>query len=751
MKLNTIKSKIVLLALFGLVAMTVTISSITLFMKGDISRVLEGEFQETMRRDTGSAAQGTYLLCRAQNDVLQEQVSHNLNAANYLLQASGPVRLSAQKVDWDAVDQFTKHSEPLTLPRMMVGETGIEKNTEAEKPSPIVDVVKAQVGGVCTIFQRMNEAGDMLRVCTNVKKENGSRAVGTFIPALGIEEDSKATNPVVAALLRGETYRGMAFVVDAWYVAAYEPIFDPARKVIGALFVGIKQESVPSVRRGISDTKVGKSGYVFVLGGKGAHRGSYILSKGAQRDGEKLWESTDSDGRPFVQEIVKTALSLKEGAVGYARYSWKNPEDAKPRMKITGISYFEPWDWVICAGAYEEDFVEAKAHTEASLKRILNLTTLTALGLCALIGLIAFRSASNITNPILAGIALLDRISKGDLSHDVERALRQRGDESGVLARSIQTMSENLRALLREVGGGVQTLASSSSELTAASVQTIVAVKAMSVKSATVAAAAEEVSASTASVSSGMDLVATSVTSVASATEEMSATVAEIASNADKARAISQQAAAHANETSAMVRQLGQAAREIGKVTDTIAAVSSETNLLALNATIEAARAGAAGKGFAVVASEIKELARQTAAATEDIKGKILGVQQSATGAIDNIERIALVINEVNATVSAITEAIQQQATVTKEVATSIGHASAGVKECNEMVAQAASGSKSIAKDIASVSGTVGEVQRAGELVEVSARDLSRLADQLKRQVGQFKLADSIDTPGTMA
>jgi methyl-accepting chemotaxis protein len=44
---------------------------------------------------------------------------------------------------------------------------------------------------------------------------------------------------------------------------------------------------------------------------------------------------------------------------------------------------------------------------------------------------------------------------------------------------------------------------------------------------------------------------------------------------------------------------------------------------------IEAARAGDAGKGFAVVATEVKELAKQTAEATEDIRGRIEGIQSS--------------------------------------------------------------------------------------------------------------------------
>jgi len=89
--------------------------------------------------------------------------------------------------------------------------------------SSIVDKVKSLVGGTCTIFQRLDEAGSMLRVATNVVKKDGKRAVGTYIPA--INSDGKP-NPVIKEVLNGRTFRGRAFVVDRWYITAYEPIYD---------------------------------------------------------------------------------------------------------------------------------------------------------------------------------------------------------------------------------------------------------------------------------------------------------------------------------------------------------------------------------------------------------------------------------------------------------------------------------------------------------------------------------------------
>ena len=374
---------------------------------------------------------------------------------------------------------------------------------------------------------------------------------------------------------------------------------------------------------------------------------------------------------------------------------------------------------------------------------LFNRSLMVSLGLMATLTVLAVwlivSFTRNITRRVEQVIASVKEIAEGD--GDLTRRLpADRKDELGSLASHFNTFVGRLESMTREVRDNASLVAAASTKLSVVSNQTAEGVKAMAERSITAAAAAEEASVNTTSVAASMEQAATNLSSVASATEEMSATVGEIASNSEKARAISEQATAQAKTVSALMQQLGRAAQEIGKVTETITDISSQTNLLALNATIEAARAGAAGKGFAVVANEIKELARQTAKATEDIKAKIAGVQNSAGSAITDIEKISDVIKEVGAIVSSIAASIEEQAVVTKDVAGNIAQASAGVKDSNERVAQTATVSKSMAQEIAAISTAVGEVRQGGEQVKVSAAELSQLAEQLKATVGQFKV-----------
>jgi methyl-accepting chemotaxis protein len=324
---------------------------------------------------------------------------------------------------------------------------------------------------------------------------------------------------------------------------------------------------------------------------------------------------------------------------------------------------------------------------------------------------------------------------EGDLTKRLEVAS---SDELGEMAEHFNQFIEKIQMIVREIEQNARTLSSASSELSAVAGQTASGVQNMSGRTNNVAAAAEESSVNTISVAASMEQASINLSSVATATEEMSATVGDIASNSEKARVISEEAMREAQAISSLMQQLGQAAQDIGKVTETITDISSQTNLLALNATIEAARAGAAGKGFAVVANEIKELARQTAAATEDIKAKISGVQNSTGSAISDIDKIVTVIRDVSGIVANIAAAIEEQATVTRDVAGNIAQATAGVGDSNERVAQTAAVSKSIAQEIASISAGVNDIRQSGEQVQASATELSALSDRLNEIVGRF-------------
>lgn len=385
---------------------------------------------------------------------------------------------------------------------------------------------------------------------------------------------------------------------------------------------------------------------------------------------------------------------------------------------------------------------EKKEHSDALARRVpipISFISLLAVAIATLLGLAITRS---IVRPIIAAVAHLDVVADGEVSRDVAQEYLNRSDEIGSLGRGMQKMTVALRTMIQmmiqEISGGIQVLSSSSTELMHTSTRMTSDSHNASDKAHSVSAAAEEMSSNITSVAAGMEEATTNLSHVSFATEQMTCTISEIAQNSDKARQITDEATSQAARITEQINQLGVAAREIGKVTETITAISSQTNLLALNATIEAARAGSAGKGFAVVATEIKLLAQQTAAATEDIKGRIAGVQSATAGGVAEIGKISHVISEVSAIVASIAAAIEQQSAATKEIARNIAEASLGVNDANARVSETSKVSREIAKDIVIVDQAAGEMASGSDQIRISAGELSKVAESLQVTVARF-------------
>ncbi len=104
----------------------------------------------------------------------------------------------------------------------------------------IVDRATSYVGGNATLFVYDDATDQFIRRTTNVKKENGDRAVGTHLAA---------DHPGQAIVRRGETYKGPAMLFGSRFYTAYHPVFNPAGKVVGIIYVGIATAELDGMLR----------------------------------------------------------------------------------------------------------------------------------------------------------------------------------------------------------------------------------------------------------------------------------------------------------------------------------------------------------------------------------------------------------------------------------------------------------------------------------------------------------------------
>jgi methyl-accepting chemotaxis protein len=351
---------------------------------------------------------------------------------------------------------------------------------------------------------------------------------------------------------------------------------------------------------------------------------------------------------------------------------------------------------------------------------------------------VAFFLGRAISRPLVAMGRAMRELADGNF--DVVLPGLGRKDEVGEIAQAVETFKEKavekarLEAEQKEqqaraaaaqrreemqrlanqfestVGGIVQAVSASATELeAAASTMTRTADNTQRL-STVVAGASEEAS--------------SNVQSVASAADEMSSSVTEIGRQVQESTKIAQQAVAQAQRTDTRISELSQSAQRIGDVVKLITAIAEQTNLLALNATIEAARAGEAGKGFAVVAQEVKALAAQTAKATDEIGSQIAAMQAATHDSVGAIKEIGGTIDRISEIASTIAAAVEEQGAATQEIARNVQQASQGTAE--------------VAANISDVSKGAGETGSACTQVLSSAQQLSQEGDRLKLEVDKF-------------
>jgi methyl-accepting chemotaxis protein WspA len=643
----TLKRKVIALAVLAALLPVLTVFLLVNRFQTFVSQTTTKELQELAMLNIAQIAKDVYGLCETANDLINQKINNDLAVGQDLLRREKTLSLSSEKVSWEVTNQFTNETKKVNVPKFLVGGTWLGQNSDPEKATPIVDEVERLVGGTCTIFERINEEGDMLRVATNMTGPDGKRAIGVYIPA---KRPDGSPSPVVANALQGMSSRGFAYLADTWYLTAYEPIKDAKGKIIGMLFCGEKLESIDTLRNVIMKIKVGRTGYVAVIGGTGQHRGRYIISRDGKRDGESLWDAKDTDGTFFVREMVDQSMKRKKGEVFFQTYHWRNPGDLASRKKAAASIYFAPFDWVISAGTYEEDYYAPVSRVQAVIKRLRGEVFLSGALIVGLAILLAWVLGRRMIKPLGVATGLAKRIAAGDLRlarqemqnipakfmrpADQGRFVRDE-DETKELLSAFQTMTGSLDSLIGQVQrSGIQ-VTTSATEIAASARELEATVAEQAASTAQVTATSREISNTAEGLVQTIDMAEDGQRDLTGMEGAMRVLMKATGSISSKLSVINDRA------------------NKISNVVTTINKISDQTNLLALNAAIEAEKAGEFGKGFSVVAREVSRLADQTAIATQDIEYVVKEMQSSVSSGVMEMDKFAdEVRNGVNTVVA---------------------------------------------------------------------------------------------------
>ena len=337
----TLKLRITIMGAAGIILSAVTLSAVGLWVTSRFSQSAQHETSHLIEADWVHTNEGFVGNIQAQDETISSIVQSALKTTAGLIKDQGGIHFSGEKTSWEAVNQIDKSKVTVALPKAFVGSTWLGQTKTFDKGVDIVDRVTAETSCATTIFQKMNSKGDMLRVATSVANKEGKRAIGTYIPAL---KPDQTANPVIAKILKKESYSGTAFVVDAWYIVRYDPVVDAKGDVVGMIFCGAKQESAPSLRNSFNMAKIGERGTVLSIGGTGEKKGQVFISKEKQYDGQNLTEG-DTDLSKAFKQVVETAPTLKEGEKKSLEFTEK--QDGEIVKKTVTYSYYKPWDWIV--------------------------------------------------------------------------------------------------------------------------------------------------------------------------------------------------------------------------------------------------------------------------------------------------------------------------------------------------------------------------------------------------------------------
>jgi len=432
--------KVSMLGVGSVLITAVALVLLAVWQSGQYNVLAQNEVDGLINADLNHITQSVYNLVQTENEAVQQQLNGNLNVLRHLIINAGGMELASENVPWVVKNQFSGQTAEAQLPKILIGGKWLGMNTDPDVETAVVDMMAKLSGEAATIFQRMNERGDMLRIATTVKTTDDRRAIGTYIPA--INPDGTA-NAVISNIMKDGSYRGSAFVVNMKYLTAYEPFKDKSGRIIGMIYVGVRQYIVESrVRQAVLQTSVGRTGYVYVLGGTDAFQGRYIISQRGERDGENIFNAKDSDGRYMVQSIIAKAIKLKPGELATERYRWQNPGETGLRWKIARLAYFAPWDWVIGTSVYEDELQSYRTVLSEGRAVMTNFMGLAGITITLLIGLISVFISMTIVLPVRQITKAAELITMGNFDQSVEV---RSSDEIGLLASTFNFMTGKLK------------------------------------------------------------------------------------------------------------------------------------------------------------------------------------------------------------------------------------------------------------------------------------------------------------------
>lgn len=531
--------------------------------------------------------------------------------------------------------------------------------------------------------------------------------------------------PSISDVLTSNTTGKLSVVIAA-------PILDSGNNAKGIAYATLSLGKLQGITE---ELKHGESGFGFIFEENGI-----VLSHGKKPEVIGKLNLSKDDSNDAIRTIwEKRKQGINGNQLTYSSLAGRAVAEVIP------IKMGDKDIWYFALSVNENEMLKVVS------KLSLNFIIISVISIAAAV-LISVLYSGRIVSPIRKLNKITQSIAQGDLS---EKSISiKSNDEVGQLSRSIFSMRDSIRDIVKSIADKSGHLAASSEELNASTEEFYASAQLLSSAAKNVennnSEQKEVVKQSSVEVAESLTLLG----SLSNNTKEVVSTVEETADVAKEGKLSIVNAIREMKEIldaskqlQSFITKLNEKSNKIGAITKSITGISEQTNLLALNAAIEAARAGESGKGFSVVAEEIRKLAEQSQSSAALIKDIIEDTQSDTLFAVNSMNDFTVKINQGAELVDNSGEIFKTISDKAKDASekmsnmfSMLNNVSQGSTKISEAMSRIEEGTQTTTTEIESISMNIEQQTGATEQIASSAEALASLAEDLNTIVSKFQI-----------